>query len=70
MVNDSTKNLISKILIPQKNEIEMLLQTVIEKLKSANTVSEIEKWLDDELLSLECHISNRANVERGKIKEN
>lgn len=57
------------IWIPQKNEIERLLQDILDKLKSAKNISDIEEWIDDALVSLECHVSNRASIERDEISE-
>jgi len=58
-----------KVWIPQKIEIEMLLVGAANKIHSSDTVSEVEEWLDNELSLIDCHISNRAGIERGDIKE-
>jgi hypothetical protein len=57
------------IWIPKKYSIEALLEKVIVHLKTAKSVTEIEEYLLDELCEIRCHISNRAAVERGEIKE-
>ena len=59
-----------KVWIPTKTQIEGLLQEVLDKLKAAKTISDVpEEWLDDVLNELQCHVSNRAGVESGRIDE-
>ena len=55
--------------IPKKNEIETLLRQMADKLSHTEQVCDIEEWLLDQFSELDCHISNRANVERRIIKE-
>jgi len=57
-----------EVWIPEKREIENIFESMFNKLRRAETVSDVEDWLLDEMPVLECHISNRSNVERGKIK--
>jgi len=58
-----------RVWIPKKYELERLLQDILDKLKSAKEVSDVEEWIDDALVSLECHVANRAGIERGEISE-
>lgn len=55
--------------IPKKPEIELMLTRMADKVKGAKEISDIEEWLCDELCKLDCHISNRAGIERGDIAE-
>ena len=57
------------IWIPTKQQIENILEDTLNKLKTAQRVSDIQQGLEDELCELECHISNRANIELGKLEE-
>lgn len=50
--------------VPDKHQLEIILQEIRDKLKSVNTVSEIEGWLDDAIATFECHVYNRAKAER------
>uniref|UniRef100_A0A6M3LK99 Uncharacterized protein n=1 Tax=viral metagenome TaxID=1070528 RepID=A0A6M3LK99_9ZZZZ len=54
--------------IPQKSQIVNLLQDAVYKLSRAYEVKDVESELDDLLTSIQCHVINRANVEKGKIK--
>jgi len=58
-----------KVWIPKKDEISYFLRNVQSQLDNAETVSEVEEQICDQLNELECHISNRAGVERGEISE-
>lgn len=58
------------IWIPKKHRIEDILRNMADKVRASEQISHIEDWLDDELSALECHVTNRANVERGNIKDN
>ena len=58
-----------EIWIPKKLEIETLLEKVLIRLRKSNNVWEIEEWIDDELSSIGCHVSNRAMLEIKEIKE-
>ena len=49
---------------PEKHQLETMLEEVISKMKSVNTVSEIEGWLNDALNSFACHVFSRAKAER------
>ena len=53
-----------KVWIPEKSQIEDMLWTMSLHLGAAKTVSEVEKYLDDKLTELKCHIANRAMEER------
>ena len=57
-----------EVWIPEKRKIEDLLRIAADKVKDSERISDIEDWLQDELSMLDCHITNRANVERGIIK--
>lgn len=50
--------------VPEKHQIERMLAEASERLRKAETVSEVADWLCDELGSIECHVYNRANDER------
>uniref|UniRef100_A0A6M3JJ17 Uncharacterized protein n=1 Tax=viral metagenome TaxID=1070528 RepID=A0A6M3JJ17_9ZZZZ len=58
-----------EIWIPKKDEIEHKLRQMADKIKASKTIAEIEQYLGDEFSDLDCHIINRANIERGNIKE-
>ena len=58
-----------QIWIPTKKEIEELLQKVLNKLQKSDTVWEIEGWVEDELIRLNSHVSNRAMLEVQDLKE-
>jgi len=55
--------------IPSKYEIEMILGTITGEVRYADKITDIEDWLASQLVSLECHVANRAGVERGEIEE-
>ena len=59
-----------EIWIPKKDEIEHKLRQMADKIKASKTIAEIEPFLEDGLADLDCHVTNRANVERGVINEN
>ncbi len=52
-----------KIWIPEKEGIEQILRIMADKVRAAERIKDIEEWLDDELSSLECHVTNRASME-------
>jgi hypothetical protein len=52
-----------EIWIPEKNEIENIIEKVLIKLRNAEKVSDVAEWIEDEFSTLECHISNRARIE-------
>lgn len=53
--------------IPAKQDIEMMIQRILDDVRKSDNLSDIEGWIQDELSSIECHISNRASVELGLI---
>ena len=53
------------IWVPEKQKIEELIRAAADKVKDSDKISDIENWLQDELSMLDCHIANRANIERG-----
>lgn len=55
--------------IPTKQEIERSFEIMLDKLRASDNVSDLELWLDDELNEMECHISNRAGVERKEVTD-
>jgi len=57
------------IWIPKKHDIERILREMADKIRDVDEIREIETYLDDTLSALDCHVTNRANVERGEIKE-
>lgn len=58
-----------QIWVPTKDEIERILRDMADSIKISRKISDIEKFLDDTLSELDCHVTNRANVERGVIHE-
>ena len=58
-----------RVWIPKKIEIENMLRTMADQVRDVDKLSDIETLLDDSLSELDCHVTNRANVERGIIKE-
>ena len=57
-----------KIWIPEKTDIENILNEAMMKLKRADLVSDVEEYLTDTLSELDSHVYNRAGIERGEIK--
>jgi hypothetical protein len=53
-----------EVWIPEKWEIENLLESVHLKLKYAEKVSDVSEWAEDQLELIQCHINNRANLDR------
>jgi hypothetical protein len=54
-----------EIHIPEKWEIEMMLERLAEKAQKAERIADIETELTDGLSELQCHVYNRAS-EDGK----
>jgi hypothetical protein len=59
-----------QVWVPTKGEIEDMLWLVHQKLKNAKTVSEVASGMEDELLEVSCHISNRAMEEKNDRPDN
>jgi hypothetical protein len=58
----------SRVWIPEKKRIESMLAEVLDALLKADKVKYVEQYIDDELSGIQCHVANRAAVERGEIK--
>jgi hypothetical protein len=52
-----------QIYIPEKWEIEMMLQRLAEKAQKAERIADIEGELAEGLSELNCHVYNRAREE-------
>lgn len=53
-----------KVWIPEKFQIVNMLDKLSDKIRMSNTISDIEDDIVDELSSIECHVQNRAIVEK------
>lgn len=55
-----------RVWIPEKKIIESM---ILDALRKSDQVKSVEQYIENELSSIQCHIANRAAVERGKIKK-
>jgi len=53
-----------EIYVPEKDMIEQMLRDMADKIKHVDEICEIETLLVDSLSELDCHVENRANIER------